>query len=148
MSPPSPANKSFRSTSLSCKTPSCLYLALILANNTKHNSSLLLSVPQPCQTIYQVFHDAVTRLIQYGVLYVAEVSLQIRTSLLVDKNKTLTDAWSWLCCAYVCYRRIRKNWAPAPQRNLGPKSSPSPYPGEVTRRTKIVTLEKSKEIAT
>uniref|UniRef100_A0A667YJI2 Glycerol-3-phosphate acyltransferase 1, mitochondrial n=1 Tax=Myripristis murdjan TaxID=586833 RepID=A0A667YJI2_9TELE len=29
-------------------------------------------VPQPCQTIYQVFHDAVTRLIQYGVLYVAE----------------------------------------------------------------------------
>uniref|UniRef100_A0A3B4Y663 Glycerol-3-phosphate acyltransferase 1, mitochondrial n=1 Tax=Seriola lalandi dorsalis TaxID=1841481 RepID=A0A3B4Y663_SERLL len=28
--------------------------------------------PQPCQTIYQVFHDAVTRLIQYGVLYVAE----------------------------------------------------------------------------
>lgn len=32
-------------------------------------------VPQPCQTIYQVFHDAVTRLIQYGVLYVAEVSL-------------------------------------------------------------------------
>lgn len=36
----------------------------------------LLSVPQPCQTIYQVFHDTVTRLIQYGVLYVAEVSLQ------------------------------------------------------------------------
>uniref|UniRef100_A0A4W6BU99 Glycerol-3-phosphate acyltransferase 1, mitochondrial n=1 Tax=Lates calcarifer TaxID=8187 RepID=A0A4W6BU99_LATCA len=31
-----------------------------------------LSTPQPCQTIYQVFHDAVTRLIQYGVLYVAE----------------------------------------------------------------------------
>uniref|UniRef100_A0AAQ5WW27 Glycerol-3-phosphate acyltransferase 1, mitochondrial n=1 Tax=Amphiprion ocellaris TaxID=80972 RepID=A0AAQ5WW27_AMPOC len=29
-------------------------------------------VPQPCQTIYQVFHDTVTRLIQYGVLYVAE----------------------------------------------------------------------------
>ncbi|KAK1881994.1 Glycerol-3-phosphate acyltransferase 1 mitochondrial [Dissostichus eleginoides] len=26
----------------------------------------------PCQTIYQVFHDAVARLIQYGVLYVAE----------------------------------------------------------------------------
>lgn len=36
-----------------------------------------LCVPQPCQTIYQVFHDAVTRLIQYGVLYVAEVSRQI-----------------------------------------------------------------------
>lgn len=34
----------------------------------------LLFVPQPCQTLYQVFHDAVTRLIQYGVLYVAEVS--------------------------------------------------------------------------
>uniref|UniRef100_A0A8C7YG07 Glycerol-3-phosphate acyltransferase 1, mitochondrial n=1 Tax=Oryzias sinensis TaxID=183150 RepID=A0A8C7YG07_9TELE len=29
-------------------------------------------VAVPCQTIYQVFHDAVTRLIQYGVLYVAE----------------------------------------------------------------------------
>lgn len=35
----------------------------------------LLFVLQPCQTLYQVFHDAVTRLIQYGVLYVAEVSL-------------------------------------------------------------------------
>uniref|UniRef100_A0AAX7UK02 Glycerol-3-phosphate acyltransferase 1, mitochondrial n=1 Tax=Astatotilapia calliptera TaxID=8154 RepID=A0AAX7UK02_ASTCA len=35
-------------------------------------STSLLSVPQPCQTIYQVFHDTVTRLIQYGVLYVAE----------------------------------------------------------------------------
>lgn len=34
----------------------------------------LLFVLQPCQTLYQVFHDAVTRLIQYGVLYVAEVS--------------------------------------------------------------------------
>ncbi|XP_017294774.1 glycerol-3-phosphate acyltransferase 1, mitochondrial [Kryptolebias marmoratus] len=30
------------------------------------------AVASPCQTIYQVFHDAVTRLIQYGVLYVAE----------------------------------------------------------------------------
>uniref|UniRef100_A0A7N8X826 Glycerol-3-phosphate acyltransferase 1, mitochondrial n=1 Tax=Mastacembelus armatus TaxID=205130 RepID=A0A7N8X826_9TELE len=29
-------------------------------------------IPQPCQTIYQVFQDAVTRLVQYGVLYVAE----------------------------------------------------------------------------
>ncbi|KAF7665404.1 hypothetical protein LDENG_00144020 [Lucifuga dentata] len=30
------------------------------------------AVAPPCQTIYQVFLDAVTRLIQYGVLYVAE----------------------------------------------------------------------------
>ncbi|XP_061822647.1 glycerol-3-phosphate acyltransferase 1, mitochondrial isoform X1 [Nerophis lumbriciformis] len=30
------------------------------------------TVASPCQTVYQVFHDAVTRLIQYGVLYVAE----------------------------------------------------------------------------
>uniref|UniRef100_A0AAQ5ZKE7 Glycerol-3-phosphate acyltransferase 1, mitochondrial n=1 Tax=Amphiprion ocellaris TaxID=80972 RepID=A0AAQ5ZKE7_AMPOC len=30
------------------------------------------AVAPPCQTIYQVFHDTVTRLIQYGVLYVAE----------------------------------------------------------------------------
>ncbi|KAM9424983.1 glycerol-3-phosphate acyltransferase 1, mitochondrial isoform 2-T2 [Pholidichthys leucotaenia] len=30
------------------------------------------AVAPPCQTIYQVFHDAVTRLIQYGVLYVAD----------------------------------------------------------------------------
>ncbi|TNN03509.1 glycerol-3-phosphate acyltransferase 1, mitochondrial [Takifugu flavidus] len=29
-------------------------------------------VAPPCQTLCQVFHDAVTRLIQYGVLYVAE----------------------------------------------------------------------------
>ena len=36
--------------------------------------SLLSRHPQPCQTVYQVFHDAVARLIQYGVLYVAEVS--------------------------------------------------------------------------
>uniref|UniRef100_A0A8C4ENY7 Glycerol-3-phosphate acyltransferase 1, mitochondrial n=1 Tax=Dicentrarchus labrax TaxID=13489 RepID=A0A8C4ENY7_DICLA len=33
---------------------------------------LINEVAVPCQTIYQVFHDAVTRLIQYGVLYVAE----------------------------------------------------------------------------
>uniref|UniRef100_A0AAQ4R7N7 Glycerol-3-phosphate acyltransferase 1, mitochondrial n=1 Tax=Gasterosteus aculeatus aculeatus TaxID=481459 RepID=A0AAQ4R7N7_GASAC len=33
---------------------------------------LVNEVSVPCQTIYQVFHDAVTRLIQYGVLYVAE----------------------------------------------------------------------------
>lgn len=45
-----------------------------------------LSTPQPCQTIYQVFHDAVTRLIQYGVLYVAEVSLHSQTSMLRDEN--------------------------------------------------------------
>ncbi|TSK14760.1 Glycerol-3-phosphate acyltransferase 1, mitochondrial [Bagarius yarrelli] len=30
-------------------------------------------VALPCQTVYQVFHDAVTRLIQYGVLTVADV---------------------------------------------------------------------------
>ncbi|KAG7267874.1 hypothetical protein CRUP_003454, partial [Coryphaenoides rupestris] len=30
------------------------------------------AVAPPCQTVYQVFHDAVARLIQYGVLYVAE----------------------------------------------------------------------------
>uniref|UniRef100_A0A8C1G9F4 Glycerol-3-phosphate acyltransferase 1, mitochondrial n=1 Tax=Cyprinus carpio TaxID=7962 RepID=A0A8C1G9F4_CYPCA len=29
-------------------------------------------IPQPCQTLYQVFHDAITRLIEYGVLIVAE----------------------------------------------------------------------------
>ncbi|XP_076855439.1 glycerol-3-phosphate acyltransferase 1, mitochondrial isoform X2 [Brachyhypopomus gauderio] len=29
-------------------------------------------VAQPCQTVYQVLHEAVTRLIQYGVLIVAE----------------------------------------------------------------------------
>uniref|UniRef100_A0A6Q2X771 Glycerol-3-phosphate acyltransferase 1, mitochondrial n=1 Tax=Esox lucius TaxID=8010 RepID=A0A6Q2X771_ESOLU len=33
------------------------------------------AVAPPCQTIYQVFHDAVSRLIQYGVLYVAEEEL-------------------------------------------------------------------------
>ncbi|KAM6951223.1 glycerol-3-phosphate acyltransferase 1, mitochondrial [Aplochiton taeniatus] len=30
------------------------------------------AIAPPCQMIYQVFHDAITRLIQYGVLYVAE----------------------------------------------------------------------------
>ncbi|XP_077595090.1 glycerol-3-phosphate acyltransferase 1, mitochondrial [Stigmatopora nigra] len=30
------------------------------------------AVASPCQTVYQVLHEAVTRLIQYGVLYVAE----------------------------------------------------------------------------
>uniref|UniRef100_A0A7N9AP73 Glycerol-3-phosphate acyltransferase 1, mitochondrial n=1 Tax=Mastacembelus armatus TaxID=205130 RepID=A0A7N9AP73_9TELE len=33
------------------------------------------AVAPPCQTIYQVFQDAVTRLVQYGVLYVAEEEL-------------------------------------------------------------------------
>lgn len=37
---------------------------------------------QPCQTIYQVFHEAVTRLIQYGVLYVAEVRSSVPVSLI------------------------------------------------------------------
>uniref|UniRef100_A0AAY4EZ24 Glycerol-3-phosphate acyltransferase 1, mitochondrial n=1 Tax=Denticeps clupeoides TaxID=299321 RepID=A0AAY4EZ24_9TELE len=32
-------------------------------------------VAMPCQTIYQVFHDAVTRLIQYGIMVVAEEEL-------------------------------------------------------------------------
>uniref|UniRef100_A0A6Q2YW74 Glycerol-3-phosphate acyltransferase 1, mitochondrial n=1 Tax=Esox lucius TaxID=8010 RepID=A0A6Q2YW74_ESOLU len=36
------------------------------------SDNCLFFLPQPCQTIYQVFHDAVSRLIQYGVLYVAE----------------------------------------------------------------------------
>uniref|UniRef100_A0A7N8XMX1 Glycerol-3-phosphate acyltransferase 1, mitochondrial n=1 Tax=Mastacembelus armatus TaxID=205130 RepID=A0A7N8XMX1_9TELE len=35
-------------------------------------SSSAISLILPCQTIYQVFQDAVTRLVQYGVLYVAE----------------------------------------------------------------------------
>ncbi|XP_061563718.1 glycerol-3-phosphate acyltransferase 1, mitochondrial [Cololabis saira] len=30
------------------------------------------AIAPPCQTIYQIFHDAVSRLIQYGILYVAE----------------------------------------------------------------------------
>lgn len=55
---------------------------------------LLLTVPQPCQTIYQVLHDAVTRLIQYGVLYVAEVSLQMLT-LTTSKKKKKCKNWFW-----------------------------------------------------
>ncbi|XP_077407318.1 glycerol-3-phosphate acyltransferase 1, mitochondrial isoform X3 [Vanacampus margaritifer] len=73
------------------------------------------AVASPCQTIYQVFHDAVTRLIQYGVLYVAET---------------------------------RRNSAPVPRKNLGPKSSPSRFPGGATRRTRTATLAKSSAIAT
>uniref|UniRef100_A0A672L6V7 Glycerol-3-phosphate acyltransferase 1, mitochondrial n=1 Tax=Sinocyclocheilus grahami TaxID=75366 RepID=A0A672L6V7_SINGR len=33
---------------------------------------LMIQIISPCQTLYQVFHDAVTRLIEYGVLIVAE----------------------------------------------------------------------------
>uniref|UniRef100_A0A9J8CE42 Glycerol-3-phosphate acyltransferase 1, mitochondrial n=1 Tax=Cyprinus carpio carpio TaxID=630221 RepID=A0A9J8CE42_CYPCA len=33
---------------------------------------LKIQIISPCQTLYQVFHDAVTRLIEYGVLIVAE----------------------------------------------------------------------------
>ncbi|KAJ8284607.1 hypothetical protein COCON_G00034570 [Conger conger] len=42
------------------------------AAGLSHFLSNEVAVALPCQMIYQVFHDAVTRLIQYGVLYVAE----------------------------------------------------------------------------
>ncbi|XP_026996400.2 glycerol-3-phosphate acyltransferase 1, mitochondrial [Tachysurus fulvidraco] len=43
------------------------------AAGLSHFLSNEVMVAMPCQTVYQVFHDAVTRLIQYGVLIVAEV---------------------------------------------------------------------------
>ncbi|XP_030629098.1 glycerol-3-phosphate acyltransferase 1, mitochondrial isoform X2 [Chanos chanos] len=42
------------------------------AAGLSHFLSNEVAVALPCQTIYQVFHEAVTRLIQYGVLIVAE----------------------------------------------------------------------------
>ncbi|KAG7492470.1 hypothetical protein MATL_G00015000 [Megalops atlanticus] len=42
------------------------------AAGLSHFLSNEVAVALPCQMIYQVFHDAVSRLIQYGVLYVAE----------------------------------------------------------------------------
>uniref|UniRef100_A0A8C6Q369 Glycerol-3-phosphate acyltransferase 1, mitochondrial n=1 Tax=Nothobranchius furzeri TaxID=105023 RepID=A0A8C6Q369_NOTFU len=41
---------------------------------------LINEVAMPCLTVYQVFHDAVTRLIQYGVLYVAEDQEELSSS--------------------------------------------------------------------
>uniref|UniRef100_A0A673JFC6 Glycerol-3-phosphate acyltransferase 1, mitochondrial n=1 Tax=Sinocyclocheilus rhinocerous TaxID=307959 RepID=A0A673JFC6_9TELE len=42
------------------------------AAGLSHFLSNEVAVAVPCQTLYQVFHDAVTRLIEYGVLIVAE----------------------------------------------------------------------------
>uniref|UniRef100_A0A9J8D9V5 Glycerol-3-phosphate acyltransferase 1, mitochondrial n=1 Tax=Cyprinus carpio carpio TaxID=630221 RepID=A0A9J8D9V5_CYPCA len=42
------------------------------AAGLSHFLSNEVAVAMPCQTLYQVFHDAVTRLIEYGVLIVAE----------------------------------------------------------------------------
>ncbi|CAM4710861.1 hypothetical protein PO909_012608 [Leuciscus waleckii] len=42
------------------------------AAGLSHFLSNEVAVALPCQTLYQVFHDAITRLIQYGVLTVAE----------------------------------------------------------------------------
>uniref|UniRef100_A0A4W6BRN3 Glycerol-3-phosphate acyltransferase 1, mitochondrial n=1 Tax=Lates calcarifer TaxID=8187 RepID=A0A4W6BRN3_LATCA len=52
--------------------PSQTVPALFELNFYSNVMCLKVAVAPPCQTIYQVFHDAVTRLIQYGVLYVAE----------------------------------------------------------------------------
>ncbi|XP_034049216.1 glycerol-3-phosphate acyltransferase 1, mitochondrial [Thalassophryne amazonica] len=56
--------------------PSCLPLSqerlILKAAGLSHFLINEVAVASPCQTIYQVFHDAVMRLIQYGVLYVAE----------------------------------------------------------------------------
>uniref|UniRef100_A0A8C1G928 Glycerol-3-phosphate acyltransferase 1, mitochondrial n=1 Tax=Cyprinus carpio TaxID=7962 RepID=A0A8C1G928_CYPCA len=42
------------------------------AAGLSHFLSNEVAVALPCQTLYQVFHDAITRLIEYGVLIVAE----------------------------------------------------------------------------
>ncbi|KAI4807800.1 hypothetical protein KUCAC02_027585, partial [Chaenocephalus aceratus] len=47
-------------------------LSHFLVNEVDTGTSKSCPYLNPCQTIYQVFHDAIARLIQYGVLYVAE----------------------------------------------------------------------------
>lgn len=51
----------------------CVYLRR--SDSLAFYLTLCFSCFQPCQTVYQVLHDAVTRLIQYGVLIVAEVTV-------------------------------------------------------------------------
>ncbi|XP_024913330.1 glycerol-3-phosphate acyltransferase 1, mitochondrial isoform X2 [Cynoglossus semilaevis] len=55
------------------------------------------AVAPPCQTIYQVFHDAVTRLIQYGVLYVAEEEQEELSPSLTDEHwsQKFPEPLSW-----------------------------------------------------
>ncbi|XP_062330657.1 glycerol-3-phosphate acyltransferase 1, mitochondrial [Osmerus eperlanus] len=53
-------------------------------------------VAPPCQTIYQVFHDAVCRLIQYGVLHVAEEDQEeLSPSPTEDWPKKFPEPLSW-----------------------------------------------------
>ncbi|XP_060950476.1 glycerol-3-phosphate acyltransferase 1, mitochondrial [Limanda limanda] len=55
-----------------CSLPLSQERLIRKAAGLSHFLTYEVTVAPPCQTIYQVFHDAVTRLIQYGVLYVAE----------------------------------------------------------------------------
>uniref|UniRef100_A0A7N8WQQ0 Glycerol-3-phosphate acyltransferase 1, mitochondrial n=1 Tax=Mastacembelus armatus TaxID=205130 RepID=A0A7N8WQQ0_9TELE len=59
-------------SSLCSSSAISLILVDLFAILSEHPLCLFSPIPQPCQTIYQVFQDAVTRLVQYGVLYVAE----------------------------------------------------------------------------
>ncbi|KAJ7984595.1 hypothetical protein DPEC_G00356410 [Dallia pectoralis] len=53
------------------------------------------AVAPPCQTIYQVFHDAVSRLIQYGVLYVAEEDQEDQSPTEEPWPKKFPEPLSW-----------------------------------------------------
>ncbi|MEQ2309775.1 hypothetical protein AMECASPLE_002017 [Ameca splendens] len=55
------------------------------------------AVAPPCQTIYQVLNDAVTRLIQYGVLYVAEEDQEELSSSPTEEPwpKKFSEPLSW-----------------------------------------------------
>lgn len=151
---------------------SCINVGSVLCVSL---DSDLLSPLQPCQTIYQVFHDAVSRLIQYGVLYVAEVSFTCCPAAKCQ-NKVFRLKWNrdWKClyltefsskcsepCVCVCARarlllcvsvyssrRTRRSWPPAPPRSHGLRSSLSPCRGGVMRRTRTATLQRSRGTAT
>ncbi|XP_013863084.1 glycerol-3-phosphate acyltransferase 1, mitochondrial isoform X2 [Austrofundulus limnaeus] len=83
------------------KDPNCLPLSQErLIHKAAGLSQFLLNevaVASPCQTIYQVFHDAVTRLIQYGVLYVAEEDQEELSSSPSDElwPKKFSEPLSW-----------------------------------------------------
>lgn len=65
------------------------------AAGLSHFLSNEVAVALPCQTLYQVFHDAITRLIEYGVLIVAEEDQEELSPSEEPWPKKFPEALSW-----------------------------------------------------
>ncbi|XP_051959194.1 glycerol-3-phosphate acyltransferase 1, mitochondrial-like [Xyrauchen texanus] len=65
------------------------------AAGLSHFLSNEVAVALPCQTLYQVFHDAITRLIEYGILIVAEEDQEELSPSEEPWPKKFPEALSW-----------------------------------------------------